>query len=113
MRPGAHRGGAGRYPDVRRRTGGSRALQSLGTCNGRRRCGGGLRRGGDRVNPIPVLSATEAAARDSAARTQYRIPSRALMEDAGRAVVDMLVREYSAVWSRGVLVVAGAGNNGG
>jgi NAD(P)H-hydrate epimerase len=65
------------------------------------------------VNPIPVLSATDAAAWDSAARTQYRIPSRVLMEAAGRAVADVLVREYPAVLARGALIVAGAGNNGG
>jgi hydroxyethylthiazole kinase-like uncharacterized protein yjeF len=65
------------------------------------------------VNPIPVLSATEAAAWDSAARTQYRIPSRVLMEAAGRAVALLVVREYPAALARGVLVVAGAGNNGG
>jgi NAD(P)H-hydrate epimerase len=65
------------------------------------------------VNPIPVLSATEAAGWDSAARTQYRIPSRVLMEAAGRAVAHTLLREYPAVLARGALVVAGAGNNGG
>jgi len=65
------------------------------------------------VNPIPVLSATEAAGWDSAARTQYRIPSRVLMEAAGRAVAHVLLREYPAVLARGALVVAGAGNNGG
>jgi hydroxyethylthiazole kinase-like uncharacterized protein yjeF len=65
------------------------------------------------VNPIPVLSATEAAAWDSAARTQYRIPSRVLMEAAGRAVALVIAREYPAVLARGALVVAGAGNNGG
>jgi ADP-dependent NAD(P)H-hydrate dehydratase / NAD(P)H-hydrate epimerase len=65
------------------------------------------------VNSIPVVSATEAAAWDSAARTQYRIPSRVLMEAAGRAVAQVIVREYPAVVTRGVLVVAGAGNNGG
>ncbi|HEX4575500.1 MAG TPA: NAD(P)H-hydrate dehydratase [Gemmatimonadales bacterium] len=62
---------------------------------------------------MPVLSATEAAAWDSAARTQYRIPSRVLMEAAGRAVADVLVREFPAVLTRGALVIAGAGNNGG
>jgi len=35
------------------------------------------------VNPIPVLAASEAAAWDAAARTQYRVPSRVLMETAG------------------------------
>jgi len=65
------------------------------------------------VNPIPVLSATDAAAWDSAARTQYRIPSRVLMEAAGRAVADVVVREYPAVLARGAVIVAGAGNNGG
>ncbi len=65
------------------------------------------------MNPIPVLSATEAAAWDSAARTQYRIPSRVLMEAAGRAVAYVIARDYPAVLARGALVVAGAGNNGG
>ena len=60
-----------------------------------------------------MLSATEAAAWDSAARTQYRIPSRVLMEAAGRAVAQVIVREFSDVITRGVLVAAGAGNNGG
>lgn len=65
------------------------------------------------MNPIPVLSATEAAAWDTLARTQYRIPSRVLMEAAGRAVAQILVREFPDAVTRGALVVAGAGNNGG
>ncbi len=65
------------------------------------------------MNPIPVLSASEAAAWDSAARTQYRVPSRVLMETAGRAVVQVLVAEIPAAITGGVLVAAGAGNNGG
>jgi len=65
------------------------------------------------VNPIPVLAASEAAAWDAAARTQYRIPSRVLMETAGRAIVQLLVAELPAAPTGGVLIAAGAGNNGG
>ena len=65
------------------------------------------------MNPIPVLSATEAAAWDAAARTQYRIPSRVLMEAAGRAVVQVLITELPDAVTGGVLIAAGAGNNGG
>ena len=65
------------------------------------------------MNPIPVLSATEAVTWDSVARTQYRIPSRVLMEAAGRAVAQVIAREFPEVITRGVLVAAGAGNNGG
>ena len=65
------------------------------------------------MNPIPVLSTTEAAAWDTAARTQYRVPSRVLMEAAGRAVAAVLVREFPEMVTRGALIVAGAGNNGG
>ena len=62
---------------------------------------------------IPVLSAAEAAAWDAAARTQYHIPSRVLMESAGRAAAAVLAREFPDALERGVLIVAGAGNNGG
>jgi ADP-dependent NAD(P)H-hydrate dehydratase / NAD(P)H-hydrate epimerase len=65
------------------------------------------------VNVLPVLSATEAAAWDSAARTQYRIPSRVLMETAGRACVQVLRRELPSSVTGGVVIAAGAGNNGG
>jgi NAD(P)H-hydrate epimerase len=65
------------------------------------------------VNPVPVLSAAEAAAWDAAARTQYRIPSRVLMDAAGRATAQALLAEFPAALAGGALVAAGAGNNGG
>ena len=65
------------------------------------------------MNPIPVLSASEAAAWDSAARTQYRVPSRVLMETAGRAVAQVLISEMPQAMTGGVVIAAGAGNNGG
>ncbi len=65
------------------------------------------------MNPMPVLSAAEAAAWDSLARTQYHIPSRVLMEAAGRAAAQVLLAEFPAVPTGGVLIAAGAGNNGG
>ncbi len=65
------------------------------------------------MNPLPVLAASEAAAWDAAARTQFRIPSRVLMEAAGRATASALLAEFPGALAGGVLVVAGAGNNGG
>src|SRR5712671_314452 len=113
VRPGARGHGDRRRQSAGRRTRRRRALQPLRLGDGGRGGRGGIRRGGDPVNPVPVLSATEAAGWDSAARTQYRIPSRVLMEAAGRAVAHIVLREYPAVLARGALVVAGAGNNGG
>lgn len=65
------------------------------------------------MNVIPVLSAAEAAAWDAAARTQYHVPSRVLMESAGRASAAIVVREFPDVVARGAVIAAGAGNNGG
>lgn len=65
------------------------------------------------MNPVPVLSAAEAALWDRLARTQHRIPSRVLMETAGRAVASVALQEFPDLTRRGALVVVGAGNNGG
>lgn len=62
---------------------------------------------------VPVLSASEAAAWDRAAREDAGIPSRVLMESAGRAVAQLLARDHDQVLGRGVLFVCGHGNNGG
>jgi hydroxyethylthiazole kinase-like uncharacterized protein yjeF len=65
------------------------------------------------MNVVPVLSAAEAAAWDRLARERAAIPSRVLMESAGRAAAGVLAREYGRALDRGVLVACGTGNNGG
>jgi len=62
---------------------------------------------------IPVLDATQAASWDEVARDVADIPSRVLMESAGRATALILSREFESELSSGVLVIAGHGNNGG
>ncbi|NIM50229.1 MAG: NAD(P)H-hydrate dehydratase [Gemmatimonadales bacterium] len=63
--------------------------------------------------PLPVLNASQAAEWDERARVASRIPSRVLMEAAGRAVAQVLARDFPAALCEGVLLVAGHGNNGG
>jgi len=62
---------------------------------------------------IPVLDAVQAASWDETARDQANIPSRVLMESAGRATANVIAREYQSVLRDGALIVAGHGNNGG
>lgn len=62
---------------------------------------------------VPVLTAAEAAAWDTRAREDAAIPSRVLMEAAGRAAAQVIAREFAAVLDQGVLLAAGFGNNGG
>jgi len=62
---------------------------------------------------IPVLDASQAAEWDRRARDEARIPSRVLMDAAGRAVAGATARAYPNELRTGVLVVAGHGNNGG
>lgn len=65
------------------------------------------------MSVVPVLSAAEAAEWDRLAREFAKIPSRVLMESAGRAVALAVAREYGSRLADGVLVVCGKGNNGG
>ena len=60
-----------------------------------------------------MLAAPEATEWDRLAREYAKIPSRVLMESAGRAVAAAVVREYAPRLPLGVVVVCGAGNNGG
>jgi len=62
---------------------------------------------------IPVLDAAQAASWDERARVEAGIPSRVLMEAAGRAVAHVVARDFAPLLDQGVLVVAGHGNNGG
>lgn len=65
------------------------------------------------MTEIPVVDATEAAAWDETARTAHAIPSRVLMESAGRACVAVIAREFGRALGSGVVVVCGMGNDGG
>jgi hydroxyethylthiazole kinase-like uncharacterized protein yjeF len=65
------------------------------------------------MRKIPVLSASEAADWDERARSRANIPSRVLMETAGRAVAWAAAREYPDALRHGALLAAGHGNNGG
>jgi hydroxyethylthiazole kinase-like uncharacterized protein yjeF len=60
----------------------------------------------------PVLSREEMRRFDAQASSVGRVPSLLLMENAGRGAADAIKARFSVTGSR-VLVVAGAGNNGG
>lgn len=62
--------------------------------------------------PIPVITPTQSAAWDEAAESAG-IARATLMESAGRASAAVLAAHYGAAIGNGVLVAAGAGNNGG
>ena len=62
---------------------------------------------------VPVLAAGEAAAWDRSAREDAAIPSRVLVESAGRATVAVITKHLEHALAQGVLVVCGRGNNGG
>ena len=68
---------------------------------------------GSAMTRIPVLDAVQAASWDEIAREKAHIPSRVLMESAGRATAHVIAREYGSQLRNGVLVAAGHGNNGG
>jgi NAD(P)H-hydrate epimerase len=64
---------------------------------------------------IPVLSRAQMRAFDAHAIKTCRVPSLVLMENAGRGAADVIERELCGGSARGlrVVVVCGAGNNGG
>jgi len=62
--------------------------------------------------PLRVTTAEQAAARDHSA-IAHGVPSFSLMLDAGTATAAVILRDYHDRLSRGVVVYAGVGNNGG
>lgn len=64
---------------------------------------------------LPVIDAAQAASWDERARSVAKIPSRVLMETAGRGIACVIAREFgsSRALKAGVIVAAGPGNNGG
>jgi len=65
------------------------------------------------MSVVPVLSSAEAAEWDRLAREFAKIPSRVLMESAGRAVAAAVAKEFGSRLPLGVVVACGTGNNGG
>lgn len=62
---------------------------------------------------IPVLSCADISKLEQASFGALNLPSRMIMESAGRACVDVIVRRYANRLPWGVVVVCGRGNNGG
>jgi len=60
-----------------------------------------------------VVTAAEMRELDRLTIERYGVPSLTLMERAGEAITATIVQRFGAVAKRGVLVVAGKGNNGG
>ncbi len=61
---------------------------------------------------IPVLSRAEMRAFDAQASAACQVPSLLLMENAGRGAAELIAAELGAKGAR-VVIVCGAGNNGG
>ncbi len=62
---------------------------------------------------IPVLSRAEMRKFDAHASAACEVPSLLLMENAGRGAADLIARDLRAKRGARVVVVCGAGNNGG
>ncbi|MBM4296673.1 MAG: NAD(P)H-hydrate dehydratase [Deltaproteobacteria bacterium] len=60
-----------------------------------------------------VVTAEQMRALDRLTIERYGVPSLTLMERAGAAIAQAIVKKFSAAAKRGVVIVAGKGNNGG
>ena len=61
----------------------------------------------------PVVTSAEMQACDRFAIEKLKIPSLALMENAGRGLVEMTLRHFGSLKEKHILVFCGKGNNGG
>jgi len=62
---------------------------------------------------LTIISSERMKALDNKAMTQFGIPSRILMENAGKGCADLLIKLFPESLKRGVVVLCGSGNNGG
>lgn len=62
---------------------------------------------------IPILSCADITKLEQASFSALNLPSRMIMESAGRACVDVIVKRYANRLPWGVVVICGGGNNGG
>jgi len=62
---------------------------------------------------MKILTAAEMQRIDRSTTERYGVPSLALMENAGRAVVDFLEERFGPLPDQRIAVVCGRGNNGG
>lgn len=67
----------------------------------------------ERFERMIVVTAEEMREMDRVTIQEYGVPSPVLMERAGQAVTRALIKSFGQAAKRGVLVVAGKGNNGG
>ena len=67
----------------------------------------------DLNNLPPVVTAAEMSEIDRYTISEIGIPSRVLMENAGRAATEVIVRKWGSLADRRIAVVCGKGNNGG
>lgn len=62
---------------------------------------------------MQVVTAEQMRALDRRAIEEFGVPGVVLMENAGRAVVEVVAREYGPLGGKRIAVFCGAGNNGG
>src|SRR5690348_12856584 len=65
------------------------------------------------VKTMIILTAAQSRELDRLSQQKYGIDSYVLMTNAGEAVARVIARRWPEATARGVLVIAGKGNNGG